>query len=184
VWQDILSSLWFFLPGGLANVAPIIAKHLPLIKRLNRPLDGGLAYRGHLIFGANKTYRGLMAGFLVALFVVWAQAKGYQGSSWARSISWLDYSTLNIPLAAVLFTLGALGGDALESFIKRQLAIPPGKSWFPYDQLDYIIGGLIVTGFVYHLTLNQFILTLVVWFLLHPLATTLGWILGLKDKPI
>lgn len=184
MWHEIISSLWFFLPGSLANVMPIIAAHLPFIKRFNQPLDGGRRFRGRPIFGTNKTYRGLIAGYLAALFIVLAQIKGYDISEWARSVSWLDYSTINPLLAALLFSVGALGGDALESFFKRQAAIPAGTSWFPFDQLDYIVGGLLATGFVYHLTLNQFIVTLVVLFMMHPLATTLGWLMGLKDKPI
>ena len=43
--------------------------------------------------------------------------------------------------------VGALGGDSIKSLIKRQLGIAPGRSWIPADQLDFVVGGLVVLFF-------------------------------------
>jgi CDP-2,3-bis-(O-geranylgeranyl)-sn-glycerol synthase len=83
-----------------------------------------------------------------------------------------------------LFAIGALGGDALKSFFKRQFGIAPGGTWFPFDQIDYIIGGsLAVLPFI-HLTIGQYIILLVVWTVAVLITTYIGWLLKLKDSPI
>ena len=75
-------------------------------------------------------------------------------------------------------------GDAFRSFLKRQRGIAPGKSWFPFDQIDYVLGGMVCTAFYIQLTLWQYFLLFLLWFLIHPLATAIGYYLRLKDSPL
>ena len=86
-------------------------------------------------------------------------------------------------LFGLLSSAGALTGDALRSFFKRQRGMAPGKSWFPFDQIDYVLGGVVFTACYIQLTLWQYVLLFIVWFLLHPLATLIGYLLKLKDSP-
>ena len=66
--------------------------------------------------------------------------------SWADwLVQDLDYVGLPTLIVGPLFAIGALGGDALKSFFKRQVGIRPGGTWFPFDQIDYIIGGAIAS---------------------------------------
>ena len=51
--ENILFALWFFLPAGIANVAPIFAAKWRLLESLNKPLDFGQTFRGKRIFGYN-----------------------------------------------------------------------------------------------------------------------------------
>ena len=62
MFKDILFALWFFLPAGLANAAPVFASRIPKSEKLALPLDFGKSFRGKRIFGENKTFRGLLAG--------------------------------------------------------------------------------------------------------------------------
>ena len=39
--------------------------------------------------------------------------------------------------------LGALLGDLVKSFFKRKIGIKSGEPWIIFDQIDYVIGGLI-----------------------------------------
>ncbi len=57
------------------------------------------------------------------------------------------------------------------------------KSWIPFDQIDYMIGGIAFTALYIRLTLPQYLLLFVVWSLLHPLATFIGYMLKLRDSP-
>ena len=145
--DDILFALWFFLPAAAANAIPIFLAKAPLLANYKTPLDFGLKLRGKPVFGKNKTYRGLIGGIIIAIIVLWLQQRLFASSSFLsdRFIDVLDYSTLNTIVLGALFGLGALGGDAIESFFKRQLDIAPGKSWFPFDQIDYIVGASIAT---------------------------------------
>jgi CDP-2,3-bis-(O-geranylgeranyl)-sn-glycerol synthase len=180
----VLSVLWFFLPAGLGNLAPILARKVPVLRKYTYPLDGYKKFLGKRIFGDHKTVRGLAAGIFAGILTVYLQIILFKNFQFFRDISLLDYETINPVLFGFLSAFGALAGDALKSFFKRQLKIESGKSWVPADQIDYILGGILLTSFYARLDLKTYIMLFAVWFLLHPLSTFIGWILRLKDDPI
>ncbi len=184
VISDILFVLWFFLPAGLANVTPIFAARLPFLKAFDFPLDFYATFRGKRALGSHKTIRGLLSGILIGILTVYLQIYLYEHVSLVRSFVFIDYSAINPVLLGLLFSLGALGGDALKSFFKRQLGMPPGKSWGPFDQVDYILGGIVLTGFYIRLTLAQYIYLIITWSLIHLAASFIGYLLRLKESPI
>lgn len=183
--DEILFALWFFLPAGMANVMPIFVSKIPGLRNLNAPMDFGRSYRGRRIFGAHKTWRGLVAGVIAATLTLWLQQYLAGDFSWVKSISdQVDYASLPTLVVGPLFAIGALGGDALESFFKRQLNIAPGHGWFPFDQIDYIIGGAIATMPFVALGLWQYVWLLGIWLVVHVASTIIGYFVGLKDSPI
>lgn len=119
LFSDIL---YFFLPAIMANIIPVLAAYYHALPSLNRSLDFGLTLRGQPLFGPHKTIRGLLTGVLAAAIIGLLQG--------------------NIILGTAL-GLGALWGDAIKSFIKRQLNLPPGSRWSPWDQIDFVIGASI-----------------------------------------
>jgi CDP-2,3-bis-(O-geranylgeranyl)-sn-glycerol synthase len=147
VFKDILFALWFFLPAGVANATPIFMAKLPVLRDWNAPIDLGKSYRGKRILGDHKTWRGLITGILAATLTLWLQQLAVRHYGWAKTLtSDVDYATLPTLVLGPLFGFGALAGDAIESFFKRQRGTPPGQGWFPFDQTDYIIGGAIATA--------------------------------------
>ena len=54
--KDILFALWFFLPAGLANAAPVFANKIPGSEWLAVPIDGGKHFRGKRITGNHKNH--------------------------------------------------------------------------------------------------------------------------------
>lgn len=183
--DSILFALWFFLPAGIANAAPVFTSRIPLVSRWKTPLDFGVHYRGKRLFGPNKSWRGLVSGIVVASIVVYIQQLLWQNGSVTflqnNSMVYMDYSPL---LLGFLFGFGALFGDAIESFFKRQHGVEAGKSWFPFDQTDYIIGGCLAVAVVTRLTAVEYILILVIWFGAHLFFSYLGYLLKLKTAPI
>lgn len=182
---DILFVLWFFLPAGLANMVPILVAKMPGLKAFDAPIDGGATFRGKRIFGAHKTWRGLITGMLAATFILWLQQLAAAHiAAIATLTAQVNYAELPLWIVGPLFGFGALAGDAIESFFKRQKGVPPGKSWFPFDQIDYIIGGaLAVLPFV-RLYFWQYIVLLVIWLLVHLVASYIGYRTKFKDEPI
>lgn len=181
----MLFALWFLFPAALANAAPIFAAAIPGLKKFDAPIDGGRKWRGHDLLGPHKTWRGIVAGVLVATPILWLQVVCYQHFDWARyAADGINYSDLPILVLGPLFALGALGGDALESFFKRQRNIKSGKAWVPFDQVDYIAGSVLVSLFFVHLHARQYIIIFVTWFLAHLLASYIGYLLRLKADPI
>ncbi len=148
------------------------------------PVDFGLKLKGKPILGPHKTLRGLLIGTLFGFLVFALQVWAYENYSWAREVSGdLNYSELSIWLGALL-GFGALFGDMVKSFFKRQVNVVSGKSWFPFDQLDYIAGGLLFSSAVVVLEARQYILITIVWFLLHLLTSYIGYLTKFKKDPI
>lgn len=183
--NSILFALWFFLPAGLANSAPVFANKIPVLNRFTTPLDFGAQYRGKRLLGKSKTWRGLLFGLVIATVTLYLQVQAYESWQWVHTIAGdIDYSSLPILLLGPLFGLGALLGDAIESFFKRQRGVPSGESWFPFDQLDYIIGGLLLSSIVVVLSFKDYLLCMLVWFCIHLIATYIGYVIGLRDAKI
>lgn len=181
---EILFALWFFLPAGLANGAPVIANKVPVLNKFKTPLDFGLHFRDKRVLGDNKTWRGLLSGVFIGIVVVLLQSYIYGNWEYVRSISSIDYSSPDIWVLGMLLGFGALAGDALESFIKRQMNIPSGERWFPFDQLDYVIGGLFLSTLYAGIGLQEYVVVIVIWFGMHIIWAYIFYILGFKEKPI
>lgn len=172
--NDYLAAILFFLPAGVANASPVIANKIPVLKEWNTPLDFGKKWRGKRVLGDNKRLRGLVFGTLMGGLTAVIVAK----------LNVNTVVTIEPFWAGVILGFGALMGDAVESLFKRRRGVAAGDSWFPFDQLDYIVGGLIaITPFV---ALPSWAITtiLVVYFGLHLITAYIAFRIGLKDKPI
>lgn len=157
-------------------MAPVLANKVPLLNRWKTPLDFGKKYKGERIFGPNKTWRGLVSGVIVASLAANIEAHTFYKAS--------PNNILFITLAGALMGFGALAGDAIESHFKRRVGVKAGDSWFPFDQLDYIFGGLIMVSPLI-LWSNLFVATVIVeYFGLHLITSYLAFKLKLKNKPI
>ncbi|HET7673262.1 MAG TPA: CDP-archaeol synthase [Candidatus Saccharimonadales bacterium] len=182
--ENLLFALWFFAPAGVANMTPIFAAKAPGLSKWNTPVDFGLKYRGKPLFGPHKTVRGIVCGTIAGTLIFLLQTKLYASYGWAVTISdGLDYSQLTL-WVGVLLSFGALLGDLVKSFFKRRVSVDSGKSWFPFDQIDYIIGGLLLSSIVVTLTHAQSAFIIVTWFILHLATSYIGYLLGLKKDPI
>lgn len=185
MFEDILFALWFFLPAGMANMIPIPIAKVPGLRTLDAPLDFRATFRGKRVFGSHKTWRGLVTGIIAATLTLWLQQYLVGEVSWIQSFTGqIDYQSLPTLIVGPLFAIGALGGDAIESFFKRQRGIAPGRGWFPFDQTDYIIGGAIATMPFISLSIWQYAWLLVLWLIVHMVSTVAGYFMGLKERPI
>ncbi len=146
LWQWILSSLWFFLPGYFANMAPVFAKWLKIGKSLAKPIDAGKKIGDQFILGPNKTWRGVVSSLLVGALTAKLQSLLIAKSAFLYSLNILDYEKINPWIIGLLLGLGVTCGDLAKSFIKRRLKKKPGERFIPWDQLDLAIGGLIVVS--------------------------------------
>jgi len=173
--EFIIYAFLFFLPAGIANASPVLANRIPLVRRFNTPIDFGKIWRGKRILGDNKTWRGLIFGTLMAGAA--SILIGYLADPQATEALRTFYT-------GIAMGLGALVGDAVESFFKRQRGIPSGKSWFPFDQIDYIIGGLLFVYPIVQIPVVLMLAILVIYFGLHLLFSYIGYLTGFKSTPI
>jgi CDP-2,3-bis-(O-geranylgeranyl)-sn-glycerol synthase len=181
--KEILFAIWFFLPAGLGNAAPVFAAKAQALDRYKRTIDGGMRFRGKLLFGEHKTWLGIVAATIVGGTVgllQWIFANVFNLNDFPIS----TYQSPSAIKLGLLLGFGAIIGDLIKSFFKRQFGVKSGGTWFPFDQIDYIIGGLVFSRVMIHLELSQLIVIVTVWFLLHPISTVAGYFLGIRENPI
>lgn len=169
IGELIIKSLYFFLPAYIANMSPVLSQRIPL---LNKPV-------WEKYFGKNKTWRGVLAATLIGGLVFFLQkvAYVYGFRSWAL----IDYSDFSV-LLGFLLGAGAIVGDLVESYYKRKAKIKPGDSWIPFDQLDFVIGGIIFSFFVYVPPAEVVLVLLLASPALHFLFNYLGYLLGINEQ--
>ena len=175
----IIELLWFMLPAYIANILPGGFKSK--LKFLAIPVDFGKKFRGKRITGNHKTLRGFIVGSLGAAITGWFQQLLYNHSSFLHSISILDYNNVNAVLLGFLMGFGALFGDSLKSFFKRQRGIPPGERWLPFDQVDWVIGSLTFSSLIFVPGLKYILVALVMFPPLHISFNQIFYRLGARD---
>lgn len=170
-------------------MTPIISSKVPGLKNWETPVDLGKSIGGIRILGDHKTVRGFVTGIIAGLLMIFLQDLIVGNSSdavhefFVKNL-WLDYSKINIWMLGFLLGFGALAGDAIKSFFKRRIGVQSGKSWIPFDQLDYIVGGILASLLYVQLPIVVYVWIFVIWGLLHPISTVIGFLLGLKRDPI
>jgi CDP-2,3-bis-(O-geranylgeranyl)-sn-glycerol synthase len=182
----VLQSIYFMVPAYFANMAPVVVQKLNILKWAAKPIDKGKTLRdGRLVFGKNKTYRGFIAAVVFGIIGAYVQMLLY-GVDFFRKISlnlnYLEHST--VIFLGVLMGLGALFGDLIESFFKRRLGIQSGKSFLPWDQLDFILGAYIFILPIYYPILSWQIVvtTIIASFFLHILVNHISFYLGIRKE--
>lgn len=176
---QILGLIYFMLPAYIANMAPVLGKGI--LKQLAVPIDAGKKWKGKPILGKNKTWRGVILGTAAGALVFLAQ-KYFYACNATKALSIIDYSTATLWIG-VMLGLGAIIGDAAESFFKRRSGIKPGKKWFPFDQIDFTIGALLFASVYYFPGWGNAAVIIVLSMLGHVLFSHLGYYLRLKkDK--
>lgn len=141
-YEVILQALWLILPAYAANGCAVLVGG-------GTPIDFGKMWKdGRRILGDGKTWRGLFFGSLLGTIVGFSLAvAGKYLSENGLNIFDLNYFEgypLMIPLIVSL-CIGALLGDIAESFLKRRIGKKRGEDWLLFDQLDFIVGALLLT---------------------------------------
>jgi CDP-2,3-bis-(O-geranylgeranyl)-sn-glycerol synthase len=175
-YEIILQALWLILPAYIANGSAVLVGG-------GKPVDFCKTWRdGRRILGDGKTWRGLFSGAFVGM------TSGFGLSVAAKYIAMSDFAFIGLndfegfPLMIpIVFSLcfGALLGDMVKSFFKRRIGKERGQDWFVFDQLDFIVGALVLSLFVSTLlqifgftSYNWFLKVFSVWHILVLLVLT------------
>lgn len=166
IFMLLLKALWFMIPSYLANATPVLVYR---IKFLGIPVDFGKKFRGKRIFGDHKTWRGLFFGVLFGTIVAIIQY--YLAIiPFIREITVIPLNLTTFIEYGALISAGALTGDLVESFFKRQIGIKPGKDWPVFDQYDFIIGSWVFTFWLWPKSIVFYIWVLSISPILHILS--------------
>ena len=142
---SVLFILFLFLPTFIGNGLPIVAKNIPFIKKFSTPVSEKYLWK-------NKTYRGFIAWIWWAILTSILQyfLSDFIFIEVVRERYIALIHTFDMVLYVwILQGVGALWGDAIESFFKRKIWKKPGEAWLFFDGVDYIIGSVALFSLVY-----------------------------------
>lgn len=152
----LYASFFLLLTPMIANMTPTLLK----MKFWSAPIN-------ERIFGKNKTWRGFIGAIIVGTLCYVLLTK--------LNLMVFGGNLVGIILIGFLFSFGAIGGDLIKSFFKRKMGIPPGESWTPWDQIDYVLGAMILTYPIFHYTSSQIIPLLVLGGTISAVAHRIGY---------
>jgi CDP-2,3-bis-(O-geranylgeranyl)-sn-glycerol synthase len=184
--------LYWFIIGSfiLAGIAQTVWLRSRFSRKFGQPLDRGATWRGRRIFGDNKTWK----GFVVMIPAVGLTFLGMRCVFSLRS-PWLEqlwpHSLSIYLLLGCSAGLGYALGELPNSFIKRQLDIPPGQiartrlgQWLNFfiDQTDSVIGALLALIPFVHIPWQTGLAVLLTGPVVHWFFNIALKLLGLKTR--
>lgn len=184
-------TLFLLAAFSLAGVAQSVWLRSRVSQHFAVPLDGGATFRGRRVFGANKTWKGL---------VVMVPAVGIAFLALAAGMELLRPGTGDNlwPLTPTgYFVLGCWAGAGFmlgelpNSFVKRQADILPGTQptstyvrivSFAVDRIDSVLGALLALALVVSVPWLAWVGILLAGPLVHWLFNVLLVVLGVKTR--
>jgi CDP-2,3-bis-(O-geranylgeranyl)-sn-glycerol synthase len=170
--NDLLYAIWLILPAFAANAVPVLVGGAI-------PIDFGRTVWGARVLGDGKTWRGFAGGLAAGLLtgvVANVMHSTYGGG----------YAAARLVLA---LSLGALLGDLIESFLKRRTGKHRGERWLIADQVDFLIGALLLcflvdgAWFYANFTPERVVFLLVLTPVLHVVTNICAHAFKLKKVP-
>ena len=158
--QDWIQAVYILLPVYCTNGAPVIFGG-------GRPIDFGRSlYDGERILGDHKTIQGFVSGLIVGAIVGMFES---------------FFLAQNLLPIAFLASFGALFGDLVGAFVKRRLMIKPGGPFPVLDQLDFVIGAVLLVSLISHVSFGTAVIVLLVTPPIHFLTNLGAYLFGLKS---
>lgn len=170
--------LYFILPAYVSNSGGLIFGG-------GTPLDMGKTDKnGVRWIGDGVTWRGLVGGTLLGTFV--GAIQGYFGADLLSLYGDVIVTPIAVGISngiiiGFLLAFGALIGDAAGSFLKRRLGIGRGNPAPILDQIDFLVVALLFASLVVKFTWEFVIIAIILTIIIHLIANTGAYLLGMKD---
>jgi CDP-2,3-bis-(O-geranylgeranyl)-sn-glycerol synthase len=160
--NDLLIAIYVAVPAYVANSTPVVLGG-------GAPIDRGREFAdGRRILGSNKTVKGFAYGLLFGSVAALAEA--------------ILFRNYLLVLAGILVSLGALLGDLFGAFLKRRLDILPGHPLPVVDQLDFILGALVLASPLLNITMGAVLILVIATVPIHLLSNAVAYMLRLKKR--
>lgn len=166
----------FFAIASLIAIPIYLSNGLALVFGGGKPLDFSKSFfDGKPVLGKGKTFRGTIAGI-------------FFGSLGAAIVSMMfpqlaGFLPANYLYYGILLATGAILGDIAASFVKRRAGLEQGTSVFLLDQLDFLLGGIIVGMIVFVPTAEQVLFLAIFTFSMHRFANVVAFKTRIKKVP-
>jgi CDP-2,3-bis-(O-geranylgeranyl)-sn-glycerol synthase len=163
-------SFLYILPAYIANSSAALFGG-------GLPLDMGKKLGKHRILGDGKTFRGLFVGIVFGTTA--GSVIGFFASGTEFGIGSINFYTL----LGFLLSSGAMLGDLIKSFFKRRLGFERGQMLPLIDQLDFVVGAIVLGSLIYVPTLAMVVFLIIITPIIHLLLNVIGYLLKLKKVP-
>lgn len=176
-----LVSIYFYLPGALANVGAVISRFVPFFRDLKQPIDFNRKFRGRRLVGEHKTVGGFLFGILfgmaagVVKFLVFDQI--------FPVVLFLELNFWTNLWLSFLLSFGAVSGDLIKSFAKRQLHVDPHKPFIPFDEIDHTTTALLLAKVFFPIPWAVIFVAIFLYFFIHAGSNVVGYWLKIKKVP-
>ena len=177
----VLGAVYFMLPAYVSNLSGLAFGG-------GKPVDGGKNWSdGRRIIGNGVTWKGFFNGTVLGTLVgvVLGIIGTFYGDLSALTGGVIDLhvygSIIGGLILGFLMAFGALSGDLVGSFLKRRMGLQSGEPAPFMDQLDFVLGALILSLLVVRINWSLFIIIVVLSLVLHLGANTIAYLLGIKD---
>ena len=177
----VLGAIYFMLPAYVANLSGLAFGG-------GTPVDGGRECKdGRRLIGNGVTWKGFANGTILGTLV--GAILGIIGTFFG-DLSVLTGGIINLPVyggfvgglsLGFLMAFGALLGDAVGSFIKRRIGLQSGEPAPIMDQLDFVVGALVLSLLVVKISWEFFFIIAILTLILHLGSNMIAYLLGIKD---
>jgi hypothetical protein len=189
--ESVVPAIFLIAAMSVAGTANVFWLWHPRSKEFDIPIDGGRTFRGRRILGDNKKFRGFIVmvpfsgiAFCALSLLRPALPEWAQDSLWPLSGG--QYALLGI-WGGFAFMLGELP----NSFVKRQLGIPPGEApstywsrlvFYVVDRTDSILALLIALSLVVPVSPATWVYVLVAGSVVHLGFSAMLYALNIKNR--
>ena len=177
----VLGAVYFMLPAYVANLSGLAIGG-------GTPVDGGRECKdGRRLIGNGVTWKGLQNGTIIGTLV--GAVLGIIGTFYG-DLSVLTGGIIDLHvygsligglILGFLMAFGALLGDAVGSFLKRRMGLERGAPAPFMDQLDFVVGALVLSLLVVRISWSFFIIIALLSLFLHLGSNTFAYLIGIKD---
>ena len=177
----VLGAVYFMLPAYVANLSGLAFGG-------GTPVDGGRECKdGRRLIGNGLTWKGLQNGTIIGTLV--GAVLGIIGTFYG-DLSVLTGGIIDLHvygsligglILGFLMAFGALLGDAVGSFLKRRIGLERGAPAPFMDQLDFVVGALVLSLLVVRISWSFFIIIALLSLVLHLGSNTFAYLIGIKD---
>ena len=177
----VLGAVYFMLPAYVANLSGLAFGG-------GTPVDGGKDYKdGRRLIGNGVTWKGLQNGTILGTLVgvVLGMIGTFFGDLSVLTGGLIDLhvygSVIGGLILGFLMAFGALLGDLVGSFIKRRIGLQSGEPAPLMDQLDFVVGALVLSLLVVQISWKFFLIIAVLTLVLHLGSNCIAYLIGIKD---
>ncbi len=167
--EEIIKLILYLAPMYFANSSALFLGG-------KTPLDFGKKFfDGKPLVGKGKTFKGTFFGIIIGTIVAAIASALFPGTVMLLTPHYIELG--------FLLSVGAIVGDIVASFFKRRNDIPQGNEVLFLDQLDFVIGGMILGSIFYAPNFYEMIIVGVITLVVHKVSNYLAFRMKLKKVP-